>query len=58
VQHGDSRLMALGGVQEAKGIAAESVDHGVQIHPSKGLQAPHIERVSWANSSPGRLLST
>jgi len=45
VQHRHGRLGLLGDVQEAEGIAAEGIDHGVQIDLADALEAADKERV-------------
>lgn len=45
VQHRNGRLRLLGDVQEAEGVAAERIDHGVQIDLADALQIANEERV-------------
>jgi hypothetical protein len=38
VQHGDRRLGLLGDVQEAEGVGAVGVDHGLQVDATEALK--------------------
>jgi hypothetical protein len=45
VQDRDRRLRLLGHVQEAEGVGAEGVDHGVQVDPADALQGADHEGI-------------
>lgn len=58
VEHGDGTFRDFAGMEKAEGVAPVGVDHGLHIDCADAFKAAHVEGVSWARSSPGRLLST